>query len=92
MHHNHFVQNYKHDEQKCKNIINTHVIPANSVNLKVLIYYKNRNMVMKNKLSDSPVIDADKSNVDYEYNCNLGECGSPDTNVSYIGMSTMWVT
>ena len=73
MHHNHSVQNYKHDEQKCKNIINTHVIPANSVNLIVLIYYKNRkirNMVMKNKMSDSPVTDANKFNVDYQYNCN----------------------
>ena len=84
--------NYKHDERKFKNIINTHVIPANSINLNVLIYYKNRkirNMVMKNKISNSPVTDANKSNVVYQYNCNLGECGSPDTTVSYIGMTTM---
>ena len=43
---------------------------------------------MKNKIS-STVTNANKSNVVYQYNCNLGECGSPDTNVSYIGMTTM---
>ena len=32
--------NSKIDERKFKNIMNTHVIPANNVNLKVLIYYK----------------------------------------------------
>ena len=64
--------------ENSKTIINTHVIPANSLNLKVLIDYKNRkirNMVMKNKISDSPVTDVNKSNVIYHYNCNLGECG-----------------
>jgi len=44
---------------------------------------------MKNKIFDSPVTDANKSNVVYQYDCNLGECGSPDTNVSYIGITTM---
>jgi len=84
--------NYKHDERKFKNIINTHVIPANNVNLKVLIYCRNRklrNMVMKNKMCDSHVTDTNRSNVAYKHNFNLGECGSPDTNVSYIGMATM---
>ena len=52
----------------------THVIPMNNVNLKVLIYYKNlklRNMhIMKNKMNDASVNDANKSNVVYLYNCN----------------------
>ena len=84
--------NYKHDERKFKNIINTNVIPANTVKLKVLIYHINlkiHDVVMKNKISGSPVTDSIKSNVVYRYNCNLSECGSPDTNVSYIGMTTM---
>ena len=60
--------------------------------MKVPTYYKNRklrNMVMKNKMCDSPVTDANKSNVVYQYNCNVGECGSSDTNMSYIGMTTI---
>ena len=40
-------------------------------------------------MCDSPVTDANKSNVVYQYNCNLNDCGSPDTNVSYIAMTTM---
>ena len=34
----------------------------------------------------SHIADANKSKVYYQYNrnCNLGECGSPDTNVSNI--------
>ena len=35
------------------------------------------------------VPDANQSNMVYQYNCILGECGSFDTNVSYIGMTTM---
>ena len=71
--------------ENSKNIINTHVIPVNNVNFKFLVYYKNRNlrnMFMKNKMRDSLVTDANKSNVVYQCNCNLGKCGSPGPNVS----------
>ena len=44
---------------------------------------------MISKMCESLVTDANKSNVVYQHNYNLGESGWPDTNVLYIGMGTM---
>ena len=46
-------------------------------------------MIMKNNLTKGNIPIQDRSHVVYEFICGKGECMSPNSNNSYIGLTTM---
>ena len=84
---NQMSDTYKIDEKVIKTILKNNV-KCNNENdkLKLIIYYKNKktaSLVMKN--NQNPVTDTLKrSNIVYQFDCNLGDCRLQSPLTSYI--------
>ena len=83
---NQMSPSYLTDERILKNIINSNIACCNQDDrFNLLIFYiskKVSNMVMKNSPPPTPK----RTNVVYEYKCNMGDCEHLPS--SYIGMTT----
>ena len=85
---NQYHKLYQADEDALRKIIRDKVLQVN-VKIKLCIYYKNKKIkdcIMKNNMTNSTVVHADKSHLIYEFICPERECQS--LKESYIGLTS----
>ena len=75
---------YKQEEKTLRKIIENNTKPANSTQIKLMIYYRNRkikNLFIRN----NPCLDLNQHHVVYQYGCPVEECKPSKI---YIGYTT----